>query len=643
MAEFYLDCSAVGVEYAAYADTITAGNWGLPQDGNGRAALASSAAVAIASIDFAGVSCTGTGTVGLLGVTVSSTLNASGSALATAVVTAINASATTVTTTGLYSLPRSAGQQALNRLVWARVDPGLNTRVQVMMRIAGTDWNGETFTTANLTGTPTVVAFAGGANGPFAYLFNAGATVFGRTAGNYGIMSATQVAASLDPGLTNDIIHVRSRRGASDITVTYGNVNLTVTTPTARVRSLLVDNGAIWSGDDGTFTFDFVTTTAFPSISAGGASSTLRWAARKRNGFAVRFTGGSGGMTIQNGGGSYEFCNVRFVEVSATSRIFMLVNLNTIASNFIDCTFEFSGARSWGSLGGSSWLYSQRFTRCDFIWNGIGADVSGIITATSTWGAGGATEIVFSNCNFVVDGGGTFRVVSPISGGNTWVSQYPIRISFEQCSGLSNMSAGMPPPPSGPQAGRGAFFWDDIGNDRQFRYETHEYTIDWLGPGSQPYYAAQLPTGNQISHRVTWEAARMFATRACRVARYGIHYKDTAATKTVTLELLVPSTMVPTKGQVYVLLKYRSGGVVRFQSSAEVFALTAAGLGTALDAGVGLGAWTGVTTGYSSRKISVTTDFAVDTGSEIVAELVIQGPPSSGNHTIIVNPDLILT
>lgn len=83
MAEFYLDVSAVGNEYQAYADTPT--TWGVPQDGNGKAATGGT--VAIATIDCNGASASGTGTVGVLGVTVSSTLNASGAALATGTIT----------------------------------------------------------------------------------------------------------------------------------------------------------------------------------------------------------------------------------------------------------------------------------------------------------------------------------------------------------------------------------------------------------------------------------------------------------------------------------------------------------------------------------------------------------------------------
>lgn len=132
MAEFYLDVSAVGNQYQTYADTPT--TWGVPQDGNGKAATGG--AVAIATIDCNGATASGTGTVGVLGVTVSSTLNASGAALATAIVTAINASATAV------GASFSAALQPLNRLVFARVNPGVSTEVQIMLRIAGTDWNG---------------------------------------------------------------------------------------------------------------------------------------------------------------------------------------------------------------------------------------------------------------------------------------------------------------------------------------------------------------------------------------------------------------------------------------------------------------------------------------------------------------------
>ena len=146
MADFYCDVSAVGNEYQAYTDVPT--TWAVPQDGNGEAGPGHAAAVAIATIDVAG--CTGTSaSVGVMGVSLTG-LNATGAALATAIAAAINASTTAVSAT------YSALLLPLNKLVYARVNPGLSTQVQIMLRIAGANWVGFTPTQASIAPAATI-------------------------------------------------------------------------------------------------------------------------------------------------------------------------------------------------------------------------------------------------------------------------------------------------------------------------------------------------------------------------------------------------------------------------------------------------------------------------------------------------------
>ena len=153
MAEFYCDLSAIGAEYDPYADTPT--TWAKPQDGNGKAGPGHSAAVAIGTIDCASASASGAGVLAVLGVTVSSTLTGSGATLAANIVAAINAA------TGATGSSYSALLLPLNRLVFARQMPGTPTLVQIMLRIAGADWNGFNHTTAGTWGATPVMGSAG--------------------------------------------------------------------------------------------------------------------------------------------------------------------------------------------------------------------------------------------------------------------------------------------------------------------------------------------------------------------------------------------------------------------------------------------------------------------------------------------------
>jgi len=222
MAEFYCDISAIGAEYEAYSDTPT--TWAKPQDGNGRAGPGHAAAVAIGTINCAAASASGAGTLAILGVTVSSTLTGAGATLAANIVTAINAAS------GAAGSTYSALLLPLNRLVFARQQPGTATMVQIMLRIAGSDWNGFTHTTAGTWATtPTMGAFAGGADGPFAYLYNT-TTVFGRAAGTtgtagpgYGLFFVATGSVG-DPGV-NDVVHVRTRRSGSNLTAATWSTN----------------------------------------------------------------------------------------------------------------------------------------------------------------------------------------------------------------------------------------------------------------------------------------------------------------------------------------------------------------------------------------------------------------------------------
>ena len=104
---------------------------------------------------------------------------------------------------------------------------------QIMLRIAGVDWNGMTHTTAGTWGTvPTMGAFAGGADGPFAYFINNSA-IFGKAAHTGGIFTAKSLAVN-DPSPTGtDPILARTERDGVSLSCV-----LTSTTSSIFVQSV---------------------------------------------------------------------------------------------------------------------------------------------------------------------------------------------------------------------------------------------------------------------------------------------------------------------------------------------------------------------------------------------------------------------
>jgi hypothetical protein len=246
MANFYLDVSAIGNEYQSYADIPA--TWGVPQDGNGLAGPGHSASVAIATISCNEASASGTGTLSVLGVTVSSSLNGTGSILATNIADAINASTTAV------SASYCSATLGLKYLVYARVNPVLNTEVQIMLRIAGEDWNGITPAHTDITGL-SVVAFTGGANGPFAYWWNT-STVFGKTLASNATTTSYGLLTQFSPGVLNptadDVVFVRTSRGGVNLNAGYITTT-NIWQQTAKSRTYVFDDGEVWAGDDGQY------------------------------------------------------------------------------------------------------------------------------------------------------------------------------------------------------------------------------------------------------------------------------------------------------------------------------------------------------------------------------------------------------
>lgn len=667
MASFYLDVSAVGNEYQAYAATPT---WGalstdkpLPMDGNGSAGPGHSAAVAVAELQIT-VLPADANTLVIAGALLTAKTTAAaknqwtiGADIATcaANLVALVNTAGTGTSQCDAATSTTACALALSLPYWqfARVKPGTTDTIQFATRIAGADLNYATNSAVAISSSgwgtpPTITQFAGGANGPFAYFTNP-TTIFGKTIGTYGPLSA-KTAGPTDPGAAADIIHGRTKRSGVNLSLTLtrtgGTLNLI--NPTGANRNFLFDDGTIWTGDNGVFTAALNTGDNSSYLNFGANSSTtFRLAARSLYGVKITHQSNNGAgfslsLNVPSNSVS-EYFRVAFEEMTAISTI----NVCTLGSNgsmysALECKVIYRSSHGIpSSLNSNTYSVTIRFSNSIFEWVGIGANVTGILPLTAGFTSQAPkSTIEFLNCKFIVDGG-AYSVTGAMSGASNLVGNSYVSFSFSNCSGLSNPSAGIP---ASTAYGNPSFLWDGSDNGRSFRYETMNYTLDWIDGGTYPYYNTQVASGAYMSHRLTWETARLSSGVKLSVGRYGAWFKDTSAAKVVTLELLVPTAEIPTRAQLGMSVKYTgSDGNIYYEHSIEPYLFHSIGIATVLSDGVGVGSWTlnGVT-GVSSKKLAVTTTNAVQQNTEITAELILVGPPAS-NRAIYINPDLVLS
>lgn len=639
MAEFYLDVSALGNEYSVYNDVPT---WGTPQDGNGKAGPGHSAAVAIATIDVAGCTATG-GSVGVMGVTLSG-LNSSGATLATDIAAAINASATaTGSTYSALLLP-------LNKLVYARVNPGLSTQVQIMCRIAGVDWNGMAPTQAGIAPAATIGAFAGGADGPFAYWWHT-ATVFGKThpatTPGYGLLVRAPGSVT-NPGV-NDPIHVRTKRSgvnldAGQFATTDGSqMNFTTAS-----RTFVFDNGTIWAGDDGVFLASTLCDNRFawpPAWMYVGNGS--RWIARKKWGLKWTHNGNAGEgklLFIDQGGHihTWETENIWIEAGSTTGDIFMAATYYQNKRLHKGSRFDFRVARTIAGNNSYGYGWTTRYYDCDINYIAAGPTPSGIVDLAGNAydNADALLELIDTRFSFVSGG-----PITQLFSGTAFNSAF--RCVVENCVGLRPEV--MPGSGSDINVNRNLVFSgcrDSVSGSsgRSFVADSGLAFTSFIDNDTYPYLDAQTPTGSYWSVRTVLKAGRIDQTMT-PIMRLSTLYRGVDAAKVISCEILVPSGVTFNKSRLEMMLTFvDSTGVVQHVTTAESMIKAILGAATAVDASAA--SWSRAS-GYDAKKLSFDTasiSKLVKSGTEIQARVVYRGDTPGGvDRVIYVHPELVLT
>ena len=644
----YLDVSAIGNEYDAYADTPT--TWAKPQDGNGLAGPGHSAAVPVVELTFSMVPTTGTISVYGVNVTLTGVLGAIGlSAAAAALASSINATATATTAAVCQAL------LPLNRFVYARVKPTDANTVQVMCRIAGANLNypanssARVVNTFNMSAMTSPLDFAGGADGPWSYLANDG-VVFGKAKTTYGIFCAKAPGPN-EPGAA-DYINVRTRRSGADLTVTLNETasTLTLRTPASSVRYFLADNGTVWSGDDGQITIFLNNTYTVAAVNFGtpASAAVLVFECRKRYGarLLIRCAGGAGGYTAVVAPQGTDLMRVQGMLIEAYDAVTAIVlapaSPFSYAAMFVECRLLLRKVSALFNFNGSYDIH-YRFVSTIFEWTGIGSHVT-YMGSTFAPGSSGPVGLVFENCPFVVDGG-AYSVTGVFQSAAGLIGTRAANVTMTGCTGLVNPSIGMPASPlNGLQ--KPTYSWTDEATGA-FRIETPYTTVEYVPASNYPTLGVTLASGALMAYRFTWETARLNRSLHHEVGVFRTFYRSASAVRTLDIEMLTPTAEVPNTSHIGLAVTYvDSSNVVRNETSfsgttgwiANLFSLA-----SSLPAGVGLGAWAlNGATGVESRKVTLTTVFAVKQNTEIVARLLLMGPPT-GTRVIYVSPEVRVT
>lgn len=634
MAEFYFDASAIGNEYQDYADVPA--TWGMPQDGNGKAGPGHAAAVAVASISVAGCTASGTGTIGVFGVTVSSTLNASGAALATAIAAAINAASTPVSATFCAEL------LPLNRLVFARVNPVLSTQVQIMLRIAGTDWVSFSPTQANISPAATISNFAGGADGPFAYLMS-DQILFGRTACSYGLWFGRS-AGIADPG-TSDMVHGRTARGGVNITASVTTNNKLMQW---RSRNYLFDNGVIWPGENGAFKQFFSTNTGSEGYTfrlSTGCRVALDSAAPGKLVIECVAVNSFSGITFVGGfqdNASFSFRNSWFTEAAGRS-----VNAGP-PSFFLGGGSSFHTVDATGALfrfrGATGLVFGIQGTSnsCTAFRGILNGAVVEIVSATATIGnmltVGGDNPTGSGTVSWVggavYDTNGVFSCPTPVvaQAGSTF------EVLIDGVAGITNPSMSMAPSAVGFER----LWWNQpTGPNRGFRIERPNFSVDWKGDGTFPHCGAANLMGDLWSHRVTWNSvpSAWFAVTPIRMSHF---YRSASAVKTITVELYMPNATTFYLDELQLTVTYIDNtNVPRSEVVGGIKARRFRNAPPTVDASTKVWTANGVAS-FSAKKIALTTSYPIAQNTEVTVAL---GLCASRSPTLVfyVSPEPVLS
>jgi len=634
MADYYLDHGRY-----TYSATPT---WGVAQEGDGTGA--GGATPATVSIPLSAYTAAAGATIAIGGATLTcvasgagnNQFNAgSGTTLIDNIVTAINRATNTVTVTAAAS---GWPTPLLQNAVFARRN---NNNLEIMTRAGSATYNANStwkVVTTGFTGGPQIdLTFAGGAGGAWGWFFNTSVIwPSGIAIGAYTALKASSLLAGPAP-TDADIVWMRARNQTCEVNITSASY----TVSSNNQASFVLDDGALWPGDGGnTFT---ISVTGSP----GGAralkiSGVLYIAAKQREKLVFSNTcngPAEGRLTLSGNGVHRRFENVLFLNSSANHArdpiIIGVSGLNTsvFVSNCVFRNFKtntFLVPLSFENGDSSSTNNSVVLDGCLFDFPnyvGITPNLAPPITAGSN------RILMMKRCN-VVSAVGVQIVGSVGSTGNMYVFEDMSGVNITNNAGIFGQFIGQDV-----ELTRARVIQQNIGENRAFRYETHNILIEWVPDAGYPTLAAQLPNGTPWSYSILWgQVPRSVALSALKLSRTIVSSSITQA----KVEILLPNSIQASvnKGHLMMEVSYFNATgqqVVDRSASTQLIETGALGAGST--------SWTyNAFPDYTPKSLSTTLSQAPKVGSDLQVELWLMKPsPGGGTARIFVCPELVLS
>ena len=654
MADYYLRQWG----YPTYAAVPSGASWPLDaQDGDG---LASGIAVsAVASIDFASITAAAGNTIAVLGAVLTCVASgasanqfnaASGATLATNVAAAINAATATV------SSAVSAATPQLRDMVYARVNPGLTTQVQIMTRAGSATLNTANNAAAALAQSgmsASLVQFSGGQSGAWGYLWNASPagtssqpTIWpsGKAVNSYGVAFSEAAKRPLvGPVLSlSDTVHMRADGAVLASGVLSSGVNIAVTA----WINLLVDDGTVWPGQSGTVTVrmelsDGSNWMSFKSAVSVSPARALTFGSRTPYKLIFELAGtagNSGGFSVGVSDSTYgaiAFANVLFRESTASTNAKLLIDItNHSTARYVGCKFQFNRNYFYSLLNvaNSSVSWKLEIIGAVFEWTALATSAGALLQMGSIYNA---AVIRLLGCEAV----GASPQVASIGGNRPAVT-----LTAKNLKGFSLTTTllGYMGDLSGNTEDAGYCLYQNVGSNKGMRLESTSSVLDWNPDGGYPTLSAVLQNG------LPW-AYRLLLSSSENAIRYGgaaelvcitQAFEAADAVASLALEMLVPGAYAAaiTKGHFALLISYTdTNGAARSEFvnwSLRPLAETAT-----LDASAASWALGSYGT-HVAKKLAFSTQYAVKQWTELEATLFLRRPMPALLE-VFVNPALV--
>lgn len=672
MADLYLDHGAYGTASNRLGLDNPA-TWGVPQEGDGGATSASTAA-AVAEIKI-NASPTASETITIAGAVITAAAAAGANAFvrganpaatATNIVTLINSSNFTATVGTSVAHNTGIGPLANQgrNMMYAQVKGGATDTVQIMFRI-GSDAlnyanNANVAITSSGWGTPpTITQFTGGVSGCFGWLLNPVALGQGSTitVNQYGVLMAkpTVVRGATSAVSTyalseTDTVWLRSGAGQTIATTMAASLSRL---GSSNNLNLVLDTNTKWTGDSGTgvVSLDITPNASSTGWSFANANAMLLGALGAQK-FKIRRVGaGNGALNFSSTGGALiRLRNLVFEESTNTPAGHFLVPLHFMSSahnaavtaRLESCLFDFPNATSTArflvdGVGTPSAGKELVLTGCEVRQNytGVINPTGGLIRIAAS---SNATSHKIEWIGGKITGLGSYR--QPVFSGAPTDST-PFMLRAEEVLGSAIPNMGM--------ASWLAFannsyeelrrcFYSTASSGRSWRWESAAGMADWLSDASPafPLLSGRMLDNTQWSMRATWlfgtgqHLVRGFTVPAMRQVSRG-----TTGSKTFLLEMLIPTAITPTTENIRFVVQYydNSGNpVTEIKSGADLAASSAS--------------WTnaGSYPNHSAKKLTFTTTAQVAQYSDVIVTPTLYGSsPTGANAEVYFDPGFTLS